>query len=153
MALGIGRRQEPEPVLDTAHPEMRLAIVSGPVVDVRDMDESGRRGIAGVKRTLLTFEARDVAGEAIDPFTGLGGCEPDDQFAAAPERRHEIGLETRRAKLGLQLEGGGGTGRKVESKLAGRPRGDPLARRLSGGGGEQKQRKDEWQARQHQAPA
>jgi len=77
-AFGIGRGLEAEPVLDATHPQVRFAIVSGPVVDVRNMDESGRGGIAGVKDALLAFEARDIAGEAVDPFTGLGRREPDD---------------------------------------------------------------------------
>ena len=132
-------QSERKPVRDVAHPQMRLLVIGGPVVDVRDVHEPGRiRRRRVERRRSLPFERRRVARDAIDPLAGFGGSKAQDHLASAvPKRRHQIGAEMRRAKFGVKLDARVGIGMRAKSaagqlerKFAGRIGGRPLARGL-----------------------
>ena len=123
-------RERQKIVESGSHPQVRLAVAGGEVMDIGGLHESRRSGDRGVESPGLPFQARKIAGETVIPIAFLGGGETKDEAAAAVAKGvQKNGAVVGRAEFGVQIEGVGiFRRREVEGPIAGRPCGRAGAR-------------------------
>src|SRR5260370_39378083 len=98
-------------VVDVSHPKMRLLVFRGPMVNVRDSHVSRRFGRSRGERAVFPIEAREITGGLVNPLPCFSRREAHNQLlTAVPKSRHEIRMESRRAKFRFQLDAGVGVG-------------------------------------------